>query len=116
MPWASWASVTLGCTHRGSTRTCPGAQAGSGTSSSRRPLNPWKRHALIARPSVKGVSQGEDALAVTGVHQDAVGLVAGVDPHHRHRLVRAVEEPVRPAPRDAHGVVARDRVLAPGDL
>ena len=48
--WASCASVTLGCTHSGSTRMCPGVQTGMGTSSSRMSLKAWKRQAFIVRP------------------------------------------------------------------
>src|SRR5262245_68264 len=58
IPWASWASVTLGCTHRGSTRTWPGPQTGSGTSSSRRSLKPWKRQAFIVGSSASARGGG----------------------------------------------------------
>src|SRR5262249_38646255 len=62
------------------------------------------------------VGQGKAALAVPRIDEDAVGLVASVHPDHRHRPIRAIQEPVRASLRDARGIAVRDLVLPPGDL
>lgn len=60
--------------------------------------------------------QRKGPFAVTGVHEDAVGLVARVHPHHRHRPVRAVEKAMRPAARNASGIAVRQRLFPPRHL
>src|SRR5579859_283764 len=139
MPNASCASVTLGCTQSGSTKTCPGEQTGTGTSSSRRSLNPWNRQAFMVQPRLRRDlhrrKRSEQRKMATGrsllslfppvqslplaecrIDEGAVRFVAGVDPDHRHRFVRAVEETVGTAFRNTGRVEVCEFVFPAGDL